>query len=137
MKAAYDQIVRDRKGVSEVASMWNYKNYETFSRAFKKHFKLSPDDLKAITTKAEETSDLPVEVVLAPVKESSELFSQVLQLIKEKNISMEDLKEAQVYKVTTGKGPTGATTIKNKYTIQPDPVLKEFLDTLSKADHET
>ena len=42
MKMAYELVVSGEVGVQELAIKFNYSDYETFTRAFKKHFELAP-----------------------------------------------------------------------------------------------
>ena len=48
MNKAYQMIIQGQWMVHELSDEFGYRDYETFSRAFKKYFHFSPDDLKAI-----------------------------------------------------------------------------------------
>ena len=50
MEKAHELLLKGDVLVSEIADALNYNDYETFTRAYKKYYGLSPDDLKSIAS---------------------------------------------------------------------------------------
>lgn len=104
MNKAYQMILQERWMIHELSDRFGYKDYETFSRAFKKYFHLSPDDLKAIVEgiKANicqnEEHELMI-FVLDESKEDADLFKELKTHLKRKNVEQADLNQAQVFKI--------------------------------------
>ena len=107
--------------VTELAMKLGYNDYETFSRAFKKHFHLAPDDLKAITNSVNMASkEHDQSIILTFDKSLSEeaLLEQLSKTIKDHNISIKELKQSKVFKIEQNVGlNTTGSKIKNKFTM--------------------
>ena len=54
MNKAHHCLLHENHSVYDLTEILGYNDYETFSRAFKKHFHFSPDDLKSIANKIKE-----------------------------------------------------------------------------------
>ena len=57
MNKAYQVILTGTAKVHELGLDFGYHDYETFSRTFKKHFAIAPDDLRAIAGKMRSITD--------------------------------------------------------------------------------
>lgn len=130
---AYHCLLYEDAMVYELATNLGYNDYETFSRAFKKHFHLSPDDLKSIASKVKEsmqgTEDEFLVVTMDTDENQEGLIGHLKQVMVEKNISHEELKSARVYKITTKSNNRlpAKILIKNKYEMVQDQKIWESL----------
>lgn len=130
MEKAHQLILKGEMLVSDIADLLNYNDYETFTRAYKKHFGLSPDDLKAIASsvKSESQNEGEGEILIRTVDSEEDLstvFSEMEELMKSKGISVEEIHDSKVFRIKK-KGDehqTGETLIKNKFLMDPDQQL--------------
>jgi len=135
MQCAYDHMLKQDIQVQELSENLGYQDYETFSRAFKKHFQISPDDLKAIAVKIksqtnEDVSDNLYFAVFDDEAEAKEYVANKFKEIIEKNqYTEEDLKLAQVFQVSEITNDTSKEMrVKNKFQIKSDTkVWKKLL----------
>ncbi len=135
MQSAYDHMLKQDIQVQELSENLGYQDYETFSRAFKKHFQISPDDLKAIAVKIksqtnEDVSDNLYFAVFDDEAEAKDYVANKFKEIIEKNqYTEEDLKLAQVFQVSEITNDTSKEMrVKNKFQIKSDTkVWKKLL----------
>jgi AraC-like DNA-binding protein len=124
---AYDLVVREKSKVHELALQLGYKDYETFSRAFKKHFQLAPDDLRAIyVTLKNSITEQDSQMIIATVKDEKELSQELInQMLESKNIKVEEAEEVRIFKVLRVEGETEQSemVIKNKFYLTPDKTI--------------
>ena len=126
INTAYQKILKEQSTVQQVSLQLGYNDYETFSRAFKRYFNLSPDDMRAVALKirSEMATDEPPEVVFIPTEEDTsdeEIKEKFLELLKERGITVEELPASVAYKVqripeVDGKG----VSVNKKLEIIPD-----------------
>ena len=140
MNKAYQMILRNRHLVKELSEQFGYRDYETFSRAFKKYFMLSPDDMSAMlgSIKSHMSDDEEHEILILTIndpEQENELIAQMKNFLKEKKIDTNELKEARMFKITPKDYPNAEKSqlIKNKYSLSWDEklwksLLKEFDD---------
>ena len=134
MNKAYDQILKGNAKVHELASDMGYNDYETFSRAFKKYFKFSPDDLKGVASKVLEVSlvEKPEELIIASFEEDvteETLVDHLKQLIKDRQFSQEDIDNAEIFKIIK-KGDSvkdSKNLVKNKFEVIREKKIWEIL----------
>ena len=130
MAKAYELISEGKGMVHEMATHLGYKDYETFSRAFKKHFLLSPDDLKSIALRLKDEVGEDGKFLIATVEDEDEeaILKKINQVIEEHGISIDDLKDSKPFKVIL-KSDTAKQEqlIKNKYELTFDGKLWESL----------
>ena len=134
MNKAYDQLLKGNAMVHELASNMGYNDYETFSRAFKKYFKFSPDDLKGMASKVREISqaEQPEELIIATFEEDigeEMLADHLIQIIKDRQFSQEDIDNAEIFKIIK-KGDSVSDSknlIKNKYEVTKEKKIWEML----------
>jgi AraC-like DNA-binding protein len=104
INTAYQKILKEQSSVQEISWQLGCNDYETFSKAFKPYFNLSPDDMKSVAEniKSDLQSDEPHEVVFIPAEEDTsddENKEKFLGLLKEKGITVEELPAFIAYKV--------------------------------------
>ena len=100
---AYQKILHENIAVSELSVELGYQDYETFTRAFKKHFFLSPDDLRSVAEEIRSQFDQeqPLEIMFIPAEEDyseQEIHDKLAQILKEKGLEIDQL-PARAYKV--------------------------------------
>lgn len=138
MNKAYYCLLHEDAMVYELAINLGYNDYETFSRAFKKHFRLSPDDIKSIAMKVKEGMQDWGEEFLMVTLDTDEnqegLIGHLKRVMAENNVSHEELKSARVYKITTKSNDLmpAKILIKNKYEMVQDQKIWESLLEIKK-----
>ena len=127
MNKAYQLLVKEAALVQKLAVDLGYNDYETFSRAFKKHFFISPDDLKSITLSVEKnlrTSDQEELIVLSldSMMDEKAIIGRLRKFIAEKEIALTALKQAKVFKIShkSGSDDEQKMLIKNKYEMREE-----------------
>ncbi|MFY0599986.1 MAG: helix-turn-helix transcriptional regulator [Cyclobacteriaceae bacterium] len=133
---AYNLILEKQPHVGQLALKLGYKDYETFTRAFKRYFMLAPDDIKSIILKIKKDLTLPEDhsVFLATldVEPENQDLTEVLQkIIKENNITWQDLEEAVMFKVIkkSDSQANQGLTVKNKYeVIEERKIWQKLID---------
>lgn len=134
MNKAHHCLIHENHSVHDLTEMLGYNDYETFSRAFKKHFHFSPDDLKSIASNIKKglTIENQGDFFIASFKgiESDEdLVKELEQTMQENNISIEEIKQAKIFKITPKselKTPA-KKLIKNKFEISSGEKIWESL----------
>ncbi len=127
MEKAYQLLLAGSKKVHELAYALNYKDYETFSRAFKKHFKMSPDNIKSISVRINQEVPGVKQIMIEVTDEEDEkkIIDYVSQLIKEKELTEHDLEHAHFFMIRekTDNSVNDKVLIKNKYEMYSDQKL--------------
>ncbi len=130
MAKAYELISAGEGVVHELASKLGYKDYETFTRAFKKHFFISPDDLKSIAKKVKSIlGDEEVLIVTVEDPQDQEAIQQkVREIMEKKGLPMSFLNFAKALMIEE-KSPTTPPErlIKNKYQVTSSHKIWESL----------
>ena len=134
MQRAYDSLIHENRSVYELAEGLGYNDYETFSRAFKKHFLLSPDDLKSIANNIKDSlsAGQQGEFYITAFKgggSDEEIALQLRQTMQMHNISTEDLKQAHFFKIAPKdhSGLSALQLVKNKFEITSGKKIWELL----------
>ncbi len=132
MAKAYQMLVHESALVHEVTCAIGYNDYETFSRAFKKHHHLAPDDLKALARHVEESDAKVEDLVIVGwdnEKNEGEIVLKLQQLIEEHNLTPQDLEQIKAYEVRhdTSEATSGHDLVKNKYRVVDDQQLWQRL----------
>ncbi|WP_298896426.1 AraC family transcriptional regulator [uncultured Psychroserpens sp.] len=127
MNTAYQAIINERISIQDLSIKMGYNNYETFTRAFKKYFHFSPDDLRSIVIniKSNINSSESEKVIIATIDKDDtdvneiELIKSLQKIMTDKKISGLDLKDATIYKVVKidGSEKMEQNLVKNKYEI--------------------
>ena len=136
MEKAHELLLKGDVLVSEIADALNYNDYETFTRAYKKYYGLSPDDLKSIASSVRlqinPQTEAGSEIVIRTVDSESDIdsvFSELESLMKNKGISINEMKESRVFRIIKkgNEGINDSTLIKNKFLMDQDQRLWERL----------
>ncbi|WP_298902480.1 helix-turn-helix transcriptional regulator [uncultured Psychroserpens sp.] len=132
MRKAYTLLLSGTHKVHELTEIFGYSDYETFTRAFKKHYFIAPDDLKAIAQKIKTLLNIGPEGfiiktfevdTIEDIKEHIEgLVHNLKEDLKHKGYSDEDIKKAKVLSIMPkiNSVPQDENTIKNKFIIAED-----------------
>ncbi len=133
MEKAYHSLMSSTITIHELSLELGYNDYETFSRAFKRLYKISPDDLKAISLKMKEFClDFPDnEIIIAPIESIDEksLHKKIRSLISERNIPESYLEESKIFRVykKTDSSNHSSLLVKNKFELLEDKRLWEII----------
>lgn len=140
MNKAYQLILDGSWLISALSSKLGYRDYETFSRTFKKYFHFSPDDLKAIVegVKSQVESNGQTEVMVLTLDDSyseEEVKQQLLNFLEDKSVSRSDLMEAQAFKIVPKEiASRNDKIIKNKFALnKEDKLWKSLIDIEDKS----
>ena len=140
MNKSRQLLLTEQISIQELSDQFGYRDYETFSRAFKKHFHLSPDDLKAIAKAilrkhSTDSSELIIATFPQAVPHSA-ITATIQSLIKIHNLSVEELEEAQIFTIKPKSNPLSDTVplIKNKFELHLVPKIWESLLTENRND---
>lgn len=136
---AYALLILGSHKVYELTELFGYSDYETFTRAFKKHYTLAPDDLKAIAQKIKSDMNVGPEGFLIKVFEVDNIsevtdklkaiFLDLKSFLIEKGYSEEDINKAKVMSIMPkfDNNSENQNTIKNKFVIAEDQKIWEAL----------
>jgi AraC-like DNA-binding protein len=134
LNKAYQLLIQNENAetVAGLASRLGYNDYETLSRAFKKVFNISPDDVKSIVGKVRatlsESQDSTIHVAAINSDDPAKLLSTLKKIMSQQNISSKDLLQSKIFKVVPKSSSTKAgTIIKNKYVMAPDKRIWNLL----------
>lgn len=134
MKKAFYLLNNDDTSIQKITSNLGYNDYETFSRAFKRIYKFSPDDLKSILGKLEDTFEgiQKDRIIIASMEVEDEhtLVEKAEELMIQMDISQEDLKDSKMFKILkkTNKSAGKHLLVKNKYEVtDEDKIWKSLL----------
>lgn len=120
---AHEQLAQGGGSVQELAIELGYNDYETFSRAFKRKYHFSPDDLKAIAIKTKSVLEGESKLFVISAEElDAESFKQkVIERLEEEGIDVNDIEHSaalMIQHLDLNPNPeNGAELIKNKYVI--------------------
>lgn len=100
---AYLRIIYENIPVGQLSVVLGYQDYETFTRAFKKRFFLSPDDLRAVADEIRSQFDqgLPLEIMFIPAEEDyseQQIHEKLEQILKKKGLQVDQV-PARAYRV--------------------------------------
>ncbi|MEP5614310.1 MAG: AraC family transcriptional regulator [Cyclobacteriaceae bacterium] len=119
MAKAYELISEGKGTVHDLAFSLGYRDYETFSRAFKKHFFLSPDDLKSIAKKVKSLlEDEELLLITVESNDENEIRKKLQKVMDEKGLPIELLNFAKAIKISEKTEATPPERlIKNKFEV--------------------
>lgn len=127
MRKAYQWILQGNLLIAEIADELNYSDYETFSRAFKKHFGLSPDDMKSIVQSVRTASNAGEdgEIIVRAIGSEDEIdaaFKDVRDQLSEKGISLDEMTDSKVFRIShwSASEKGDPILIKNKFQMNED-----------------
>jgi AraC-like DNA-binding protein len=135
MSKAYAMLISGNPKIYELTDQLGYQDYETFSRAFKKHYALAPDDLKAIAQKIRSEvgiDDNGIIIKTIEVESISEISDNIEKtgmklktILLDKGYSEEDITKAKIMMIMPK--PLDQTAdqivIKNKFVISENNTI--------------
>jgi len=139
MNKAYALIISDSLKVYELTEMFGYSDYETLTRAFKKHFSIAPDDLRAIALKIKHDLNLGSEGILIKVFEVDDLsqiqekldsiYLDLKNLLIQKGYTEADIDKGKVLSVMPKLDHMNndSNVVKNKFIIKEDHKIWESI----------
>ena len=134
MSKAYQLLLDENVKVHELGISLGYNDYETFSRAFKKYFKIAPDDLKGVANKVREEchTEEPEELIIATFEDgvNEEMLTEhLIQIIKDRQFSSEDINKAEIFKIIKKNGSVKGekNIVKNKFEVIKEKKIWEIL----------
>ncbi len=128
MAKAYELISEGKVMIHEMASLLGYKDYETFSRAFKKHFLLSPDDLKAISLKLKDEVGEDQEIILTVAESEDDALEQIEKILKERDLCIDKIQDSLKFLIREKTNESSSEKlIKNKFELASGQKIWESL----------
>lgn len=144
MNKAFQVFISGSAQVHELALELGYGDYETFSRSFKKHHAIAPDDLKAIAQKIQTELEVgpdnliiktfEVETLGEVTKLMNQLSEKLSELLTQQGLNEEDIKKSKLLSVMPKSLSSGKElgSVKNKFIISENPKIWEALLNHSK-----
>jgi len=136
LQFAYEKLTEGcETSIVDLSIQLGYKDYETFSRAFKKKFHLAPGDLKAIAKRVTaelKNQSIKTDGLMIATFENKHLTDEnmhkIMELVKENNYSTSDLKDAHIFIVSKkGNLSVSENLVNNKFEIAEDQKLWQKL----------
>jgi len=132
LSKAHEQLLLGSVNIQQLSEQCGYRNYETFSRAFKAKFALAPDDLAKIVDHIKELQSDPdgVFVLAVDADDQPHMESMLKTIIEQHCISDEQLKDAVFFKVQDQPADrhNHQVRIKNKFTVSAATDLSGLLE---------
>lgn len=103
IERAFQMMLQPESKIQEIAAYLGYNDSETFSRAFKRRYKIAPDDLKKVVQKAMEQLNVDLDqeqqcIVIAFKEESPEQITQkIMKTIREQQLNTDVLNEVKAF----------------------------------------
>ncbi len=139
VKEGYRQLTNSSNSIHDISLNLGYSNYETFTRVFKKHYKISPDDLRSIVLKISTKINVDINGIIPIISTQNNKSNALIKLKNElSNKKMDSCKDlnARVYSVERsnnlpylklGKGRS------NKYKVLYNKNLSKILSKQMKS----
>ncbi len=134
LNKAYQLLIRGDITVNRLSLRLGYNDYETFSRAFKRKFKLPPDDFKSISMKLrKEIDNQEDQIFIAPIDididDEFDFDTKVKEIAENLNITKDQLLISKTYRIEkrSNQSERPSLLIKNKYTLREDQKIWESL----------
>lgn len=125
------ELLKHGMQVQEVAFQLGFANYETFTRAFKKHCQIAPADLQYLLRCLENETDADKPLVVSGSRRQQDLCSLVKEAVERGTLRPEQFQALQVC-IITPKTPAFRTRrAEEKYRLSLEPALaRELRSTL-------
>ncbi len=133
LKFAHQQLIQKPQNIQQLSEQCGYKDYETFSRAFKKSYCLSPHDLAAITEKIRQAHESHDGIFVAAMTEFDlkSIQKKFNELINELQLSNQQVNESSVFTVdkviNSDEIDLSNQLVKNKFRVAKDEKLWQLL----------
>ncbi len=142
MEKAYQSILAGNESILDLAIRLGYNDYETFSRAFKKRYTISPGDLKSIVKQAcaqvnQGNGEKKVIVLTHHNFNEAEIAEKIAKSLSDDNVQLVGKATNNIFLVTEqceDKMANQSTTkVKNKFNMTSEPTLwKNISERLTK-----
>lgn len=124
MKHAYNKITTSDIPIQELALRTGYREYETFSKNFKKHFDIAPHDLRGVIKQIDQRLNTQMNIYrkVVLIKNDlkgviSDIYQKKIQEVCQEPIHSENIKTFTVSKNTSGFAKK-TRSIRDKYCIR-------------------
>jgi len=134
VKQALHMLKTHKIPIHQLATALGYNDYETFSRVFKKHFHISPHDIRAISIsikeeiKPEKTTEI-IFTAIDSLENEADLLNKLKELIRAKKIKEKDLPNAVLFTIERNSANQlkDVELIKKKFLISRDEKIWKTL----------
>lgn len=140
---AYELLTQGEGAVQDLAISLGYNDYETFSRAFKRRYHFSPDDLKAIAQKTKEAieGESQLFVITSEDYNIETIRQRMIERLQEADIDINEIEHSKALMIQPiDLAPTLASDselIKNKYVVSSGvPIWEKLVEGLLKNKEE-
>lgn len=125
LELAFTLLFQEDVPIQDIAIKLGYSDYETFSRAYKRHYKISPGDLRLIFQQLKEN----ISIEINPIMAHSDNEEDLVEKLQEKVVSISGLEEVKAFVVSPNEhsGTVKPRRINDKYSISFDAELSEKL----------
>ena len=130
---AYELLTQGEGAVQDLTVLLGYNDYETFSRAFKRRYHFSPDDLKAIAQKTKDAieGESKLFVITTEDYDPETIRKKIIERLNEAGVDINDIEHSKalmIQPIDLAPAPASDTDlIKNKYVISSGVSLWEKL----------
>lgn len=140
---AHELLTQGEGAVQDLAIQLGYNDYETFSRAFKRQYLFSPDDLKAIAIKTKSVieGESKLFVISADDLNPETLRQKMIEKLEEEGIDLNDIEHSkalmfQHLDLSPNPGPD-SELIRNKFVVSSGvPLWEQLIEDLIKTSDQ-
>jgi len=136
---AHELLAKGEGAVQDLAIELGYNDYETFSRAFKRQYHFSPDDLKAIAIKTKSVieGESKLFVITAEDLNPETLRQKMIEKLEEEGIDLNDIEHSKALMIQhldlSPNPDSESELIKNKYVVSSGvPLWEQLINDLIK-----
>ncbi|GAA0893960.1 hypothetical protein GCM10009122_36400 [Fulvivirga kasyanovii] len=113
------ELIKDRNNqVQDIAFHLGFKNYETFSRTFKKHCHIAPGDLQSLLYLIGENTEASAPLVVAGSRNIEDLYYLTNEAITNSVFSKSQLTDLQVCIISPREGYTGSRKVESRFNFE-------------------
>ncbi len=133
---AHQQLLSQPINIQTLSEHCGYKDYETFSRAYKKLFGLAPDDMAKTIQKIKQIGQSDhLHIATFSSESNTAISTKISELIEQLELSHEDLKASKMFiiddQVNPDQNDTDHIIVKNKLTvIQHEKLWAQIINNL-------
>ena len=121
------QLLKEGVQVQEVAYQLGFANYETYSRAFKKHCKIAPADLQYLLQRLVDETDPETPLLLSGSRKPQDLQYLVEDAVERGSFMPGQLHALEVWIITPKVAGYRARKAEDKYQLSVEPALAREL----------
>lgn len=118
------ELIKDHNNqIGDIAYHLGFNNYETFSRAFKKHCQVSPGDLQSLLYIIEENTESLAPLVIAGTRKIEDLVYLANEAIENETFTMSQLADLQVCILSPKENRMRSRRVECRYSYKFDTEL--------------